>query len=40
MVGFAEEGGFADYMLPGFEHGIGMMDDERRIGLNDGPFSY
>ncbi len=40
MVGFAEEGGFADYMLPGFEHGIGMMGDEWRIGLNDGPFPY
>ena len=27
-------------MVPGFEHGIGMMGDEWRIGLNDGPFPY
>jgi len=40
MMGFAEERGFADYMVPGFEHGIGMMGDEWRIGLNDGPFPY
>ena len=40
MMNFAEEGGFADYMVPGFEHGIGMMGDEWRIGLNDGPFPY
>ncbi len=40
MMAFAEEGGFADYMVPGFEHGIGMMGDEWRIGLNDGPFPY
>ncbi len=26
--------------FPGFEHGIGMMGDEWRIGLNDGPFPY
>jgi len=35
-----EEQGFAEYMVPGFEHGIGMMGDEWRIGLNDGPFAY
>jgi Xaa-Pro aminopeptidase len=40
MIGFAEAGGFADYMVPGFEHGIGLMGDEWRIGLNDGPFAY
>jgi len=27
-------------MVPGFEHGIGLMGDEWRIGLNDGPFPY
>jgi Xaa-Pro aminopeptidase len=40
MMTLAEEGGFADYMVPGFEHGIGMLGDEWRIGLNDGPFPY
>ncbi len=40
MMGFAEERGFSDFMVPGFEHGIGMMGDEWRIGLNDGPFPY
>ena len=40
MMQFAEEREFADYMVPGFEHGIGMMGDEWRIGLNDGPFAY
>jgi len=40
MMAFAEERGFSDYMVPGFEHGIGMMGDEWRVGLNDGPFPY
>lgn len=40
MLAFAEERGFQDYLVPGFEHGIGMMGDEWRIGLNDGPFDY
>jgi len=40
MMAFAEDRGFADYMVPGFEHGIGMTGDEWRIGLNDGPFPY
>ncbi|MDA8404179.1 MAG: M24 family metallopeptidase [Desulfobacteraceae bacterium] len=40
MMAFAETGGFADYMVPGFEHGIGMLGDEWRIGLNDGPFPF
>jgi Xaa-Pro aminopeptidase len=40
MIGIADEKGFSDYMVPGFEHGIGMLGDEWRIGLNDGPFPY
>jgi Xaa-Pro aminopeptidase len=40
MLEFCEERGFAEYMVPGFEHGIGVMGDEWRIGLNDGPFPY
>lgn len=40
MIGFADQGGFSDYLVPGFEHGIGLMGDEWRIGLNDGPFPY
>jgi Xaa-Pro aminopeptidase len=40
MMQFAEDREFADFMVPGFEHGIGMMGDEWRIGLNDGPFPY
>ncbi|TAL35788.1 MAG: aminopeptidase P family protein [Spirochaetes bacterium] len=40
MMAFAEQRGFADYMVPGFEHGIGLMGDEWRIGLNDGPIPY
>ena len=40
MLDFCEERGFAEYMVPGFEHGIGMMGDEWRIGLNEGPFAY
>jgi len=40
MLAFAEDRGFQDYLVPGFEHGIGMMGDEWRIGLNDGPFDY
>ncbi|MBN2005070.1 MAG: aminopeptidase P family protein [Anaerolineae bacterium] len=40
MMDFCEEGGFAEYVVPGFEHGIGMVGDEWRIGLNDGPFPY
>jgi len=40
MIGFAESRGFADYMVPGFEHGIGLMGDEWRIGMNDGSFPY
>ncbi len=40
MMDFAEEKGFAEYMVPGFEHGIGMLGDEWRIGPNDGPFAF
>jgi Xaa-Pro aminopeptidase len=40
LLDFCEERAFADYMVPGFEHGIGMTGDEWRIGLNDGPFPY
>jgi Xaa-Pro aminopeptidase len=40
MMVFCEERGFAEYMVPGFEHGIGLMGDEWRIGMNDGPFPY
>ena len=40
MLAFAEERGFQDYLVPGFEHGIGLMGDEWRIGLNQGPFDY
>ena len=40
MIGFAESRDFADFMVPGFEHGIGLMGDEWRIGMNDGPFPY
>ena len=40
LFDFCEERGFAEYMVPGFEHGIGMMGDEWRIGLNEGPFPY
>ena len=40
MMIFCEERGFAEFMVPGFEHGIGMLGDEWRIGRNDGPFPY
>jgi Xaa-Pro aminopeptidase len=40
MQRFSEDGGFAEYVVPGFEHGIGLMGDEWRIGLNRGPFAY
>jgi len=40
MMELAETKGFAEHMVPGFEHGIGMMGDEWRIGMNDGPLPY
>ncbi len=40
LLGIAEDKGFGEYMLPGFEHGIGMLGDEWRIGRDDGPIPY
>jgi Xaa-Pro aminopeptidase len=40
MMDFAESREFADYMVPGFEHGIGLAGDEWRIGLNQGPIPF
>jgi Xaa-Pro aminopeptidase len=40
LLDFCEERDFAEYMVPGFEHGIGLMGDEWRIGLNEGPLPY
>lgn len=40
LMNFAEMRGFADFMVPGFEHGIGMLGDEWRIGPNNGPFAH
>ena len=40
LLAYCEEHEFSEYMVPGFEHGIGMMGDEWRIGRNDGPFPY
>ena len=40
MMAIAEEGGFSDYLVPGFEHGIGMVGDEWRIGSHEGPIPY
>jgi hypothetical protein len=40
VMAMAEERGFVEYVVPGFEHGIGMMGDEWRIGLNTGPIKY
>lgn len=40
MLDFADNEGFADFMVPGFEHGIGMFGDEWRIGMNDGDLKY
>ena len=40
MQEVCEDGGFAEYVVPGFEHGIGLMGDEWRIGRNEGPFPY
>ncbi len=40
LMALAADQGFADYMVPGFEHGIGMIGDEWRIGMNDGPIPY
>jgi Xaa-Pro aminopeptidase len=40
MMDYCEEHGFAEYLVPGFEHGIGLLGDEWRIGVNDGPMPY
>lgn len=40
MLDFADSRKFADYMVPGFEHGIGLFGDEWRIGMNDGELKY
>ncbi len=40
MLEFAEDHDFIEFVVPGCEHGIGMMGDEWRIGMNDGPFEY
>jgi Xaa-Pro aminopeptidase len=40
MMDWADQKGFAQYLVPGFEHGIGLMGDEWRIGLNTGPMPY
>lgn len=40
MAAFAAKGGFEAWLLGGFEHGIGVMGDEWRIGLNEGPVDY
>jgi len=40
VLDYAEECGFAEYMVPGFEHGIGLLGDEWRIGTHEGPFPF
>jgi Xaa-Pro aminopeptidase len=40
MMDWADAKGFAQYLVPGFEHGIGVMGDEWRIGMNTGPMPY
>jgi Xaa-Pro aminopeptidase len=40
MSAAAARGGFDAWLLGGFEHGIGVMGDEWRIGLNEGPVDY
>ncbi|MFX1367835.1 MAG: M24 family metallopeptidase [Promethearchaeota archaeon] len=40
MMDWADATGIAQYMVPGFEHGIGVMGDEWRIGMNTGPMPY
>ncbi|MFX1284595.1 MAG: M24 family metallopeptidase [Promethearchaeota archaeon] len=40
MMDWADMKGFAQFLVPGFEHGIGLMGDEWRIGMNDGPIPY
>ena len=40
MLDFGKERGFDQWLLPGCEHGIGVMGDEWRIGMNEGPVPY
>ncbi|MFO7962822.1 MAG: M24 family metallopeptidase [Desulfobacterales bacterium] len=40
VTALARDRGFDRWMLPGCEHGIGVMGDEWRIGLNEGPLPY
>jgi Xaa-Pro dipeptidase len=40
MMDWTEEKGIAQYLVPGFEHGIGVMGDEWRIGMNTGPMPF
>ena len=40
MMDWADAKGIAQYLVPGFEHGIGVMGDEWRIGMNTGPMPY
>ncbi|MFW9802312.1 MAG: M24 family metallopeptidase [Candidatus Thorarchaeota archaeon] len=40
MMDWADANGIAQYLVPGFEHGIGVMGDEWRIGMNTGPMPY
>ncbi|MFW9992104.1 MAG: M24 family metallopeptidase [Candidatus Odinarchaeota archaeon] len=40
IMDWADIKGFAQFLVPGFEHGIGLMGDEWRIGMNDGPMPY
>ena len=40
MVALGKEKAFDQWLLPGCEHGIGVMGDEWRIGMNEGPVPY
>jgi Xaa-Pro aminopeptidase len=40
VIDYCEEHDFAEFLVPGFEHGIGLLGDEWRIGVNDGPLPY
>ena len=40
IMDWADGRGFAQYLVPGFEHGIGLIGDEWRIGMNNGPLPY
>ena len=40
MMALGNENGFSQWLLPGCEHGIGVMGDEWRIGTHQGPVPY